>query len=160
MVNVISIIMITVIITCVQSKREEPSTCWSKVQSPFLKQGRDGRSRSKAPSNNSCNNKKSIRGKKLRQKQQPLLRFRLIRIVLSIIRKQPLLIGLDQTLLVTSRTCKACILARKKRRLILVAQMWSWSLTKMKKEASSKTSLETWNGLKENEESLLTDSLI
>ena len=145
-------------ISCGQNKREELSTCWSKVQNQYLNNGRDARSRSKAPSSNSCNHRKSIRGKKLRLKLQLFISFRLIRTLLSIILKQPLLIRLVRILLVTSKTCRAFNLTRKKRRPNLASQMWLWLKNLMKKAASSKTSLVNWRGPNENEESHLSES--
>ena len=76
---------------------------------------------SKAPSSSSYKYRKKKRGKKLRLKQQLLIKFRLIRMLPSIIIKRPPLIRLAQILLVTSKTCRTYNLPKKKRRLILAA---------------------------------------
>ena len=143
-----------------QNKREELSTFLNIVRSLCLKNGRDVRSRSKALSSNSCNCRRSIRMKKLRQKQQLLISFRLIRMPLSIMLKQPLLIRLDQILLATSKICRACNLPRKKRRLILAVQTWLWLKNLMKKTPSSKTLQDSWRDPNGTEANLPIDSLI
>ena len=142
-----------------QSKREEQSTCLNKAPSPCRESGRDVRSRSKAPSSNSCNSRRSKRRKRLSRKQQLLSNCSLIRVPSSIMLKWPLLIRLAQILLLTSKICRACNLPKKKRRLILAAWTCLWNSSSTKRAASSKTFQETWSGPNETEESRLSDSL-
>ena len=122
-----------------QSKREEQSTCLNKAPSPCRKIGRDVRSRSKAPSSNSCNSRRRSRRKRLSRKQQLLSNCSLIRVPSSIMLKWPLLIRLAQILSITSKICRACNLPKKKRRLILAAGTWLWNSSSTKKAVSLKT---------------------
>ena len=151
---------INTILYCVQSKRDEQSTCWSKARSLCRKSGRGGRLSSKAPSCSSWNSRRSTRGKKLRRKRRLLTNCRLIRMLASIMHKRPPLIRLARILLVTSKTCTACNLPKKKRRLTLAAGTWLWTSSSTKKATTSKTLQDSWSGPNENEESLLSDSLM